>query len=82
MWPIDRTLSGATTSVQSGQGSDCNEGVLHILPSSSITGLSPSDCLYLGYSLEESYSSAEMKLLCILQHQPNELLRFKKISLV
>ena len=30
IWPIDRTLSGATTPGQSGPGSDGNEGVLHI----------------------------------------------------
>ena len=45
IWPIDRILSGATTPGQSGPGSDCNEGVLHIPQSSSITGTSPSDCL-------------------------------------
>ena len=52
IWPIDRTLSGATTSGQSGPGSDGNEGVLCIPQSSSITGTSPSDCFvsYLGKS--------------------------------
>ena len=45
VWPIDRTLSGATTLGQSGPGSDGNEGVLCIPQSSSITGTSPSDCL-------------------------------------
>ena len=45
IWPIDRTISGATTSGQSGSGSDGNEGVLCIPQSSSITGASPSDCL-------------------------------------
>ena len=30
IWPIDRTLSGATTPGQSGPGSDGNEGVLCI----------------------------------------------------
>ena len=45
-------LSGATTPGQSGAGSDGNEKVLHISQSSSITGISPSDCL-------ESYPSAE-----------------------
>ena len=38
IWPIDRTLSGATTPSQSGPGSDGNEGVLRIPQSSSITG--------------------------------------------
>ena len=42
---IDRALSGATTLVQSGPGSNSNEGVLCIPQSSSITGTSPSDCL-------------------------------------
>ena len=44
-WPIDRTLSSATTLGQSGPGSDGNEGVLSISHSSSITGDSSSDCL-------------------------------------
>ena len=35
-WPIDRILSGATISDQSGSGSDGNKGVLHILQCSSI----------------------------------------------
>ena len=39
IWPIDRTLSGATTPGQNG-----NEGLLHIPQNSSITGTSPSDC--------------------------------------
>ena len=62
IWPIDGTLSGATTSGQSGPGSNGNEGVLCIPQSSSITGTSPSDCLvsYPGHSLGgESYPSAE-----------------------
>ena len=39
IWPIDRTLSDATTLAQSGPGSDGNEGVIHILDTL------PSDCL-------------------------------------
>ena len=35
IWAIDRTLSGITTSGQSGPGGDGNEGVLHIPQSSS-----------------------------------------------
>ena len=42
--PIDRVLSGATISSQSGPGSNGNKGVLRIPQSSSITGTSPSDC--------------------------------------
>ena len=45
IWPIDRTISGATTPGQSRPGSDGNEGVLYIPQSNSITGASPSDCL-------------------------------------
>ena len=63
IWPVDRALSGATTSGQSGPGSDGNEGVLCIPQSSSITGTSSLDCLvsYSGHSLGGSYSSAEMQ---------------------
>ena len=52
IWPIDKTLSGATTMGQSEHGSDGNKGVLRIPQSSSITGTSPSDCfvLYTGHS--------------------------------
>ena len=52
IWPIDSNLSGATTSGQSGPGSDANEGVFRIPQSSSLPGTSPSDCLvsYLGHS--------------------------------
>ena len=45
IWPIDRTLSGATTPGQSGPWSDSKDGVLRIPQSSCITGASPSDCL-------------------------------------
>ena len=64
IWPIDRTLSGATTPSQSGPGSVGNEGVLRIPPNFSITGTSPSDCLvsYPGNSLDGgSYPSAEIQ---------------------
>ena len=64
IWPIERTLSSATTQSQSGPGSDGNEGLFHIPKSSSITGASPSDCLvsYPGQSLVRPYLSAEMQL--------------------
>ena len=63
IWPIDMTLSVATTPDQSGAGSDDNEGVLRIFQSSSITGALSSDCLvsYLEHSLGESYPWAEMQ---------------------
>ena len=47
IWPIDGTLSSATTQSQSKPGSNDNEEVFHITQSSSITGASPSDCLVL-----------------------------------
>ena len=63
IWPMGRTLSGATIPDQSGPGSNDNEGVLHIPQSSSISGASPSNCLvsYPGHLLEEFHSSAEMQ---------------------
>ena len=45
IWPIDRTLSGATIPGQIGPGSDSNEGVLRIPQSSSIIEASTSDYL-------------------------------------
>ena len=53
IWPLDRTLSGASTPDDRGPGSDGNEWVLRIPQSSSITGASPLDCLvsYPGRSL-------------------------------
>ena len=45
IWPIERTLSGATTLGQSGPGSDGNVGVLRFLQNSSISRAPPSDCL-------------------------------------
>ena len=55
IWPIDTTLSDATTPGQSGPGS--------IPQRSCIAGASPSDCLvsYPGHLLRESYLSAEMQ---------------------
>ena len=63
IWPINRTLSGATTCGLSGPGSDAKEGVLWIPQSFRITGASPLDCLvsYPGHLLGESYPSAEMQ---------------------
>ena len=61
IWPIDGTLSVATTPGQSWLGNNGNEGVLRIPQSFNITGASLSDCLvsYPGHLLEESYPSAE-----------------------
>ena len=54
IWPIERTLLGATTPGQSRPGSDGNEGVLRIPQISRITEASPSVCLvsYPGHLLE------------------------------
>ena len=46
IWPINRTLSGATTPGQSGPGKNENKGVLGI-PLSFRAGASPSDGLVL-----------------------------------
>ena len=63
IWPIDKTLSDATTPGQSGHGIDGNEGVLYIRQNSSITESSSSDCFvsYPGHSLKKFYPSAEMQ---------------------
>ena len=47
IWPIDRTLSGATTPDKSEPGSGGNEEVFRIPQCSSIPGAPPSDCLVL-----------------------------------
>ena len=53
IWPIDRTISGATTPGQCAPGSDGNKDILRLPQNSSITGASLSDCLmsYSVYSL-------------------------------
>ena len=68
IWPLDRTLSGATTPGHSGPGSDGNKGVLRILQSSSIIRTSLSDCLvsYTGQSL----GSLQIISWFILRPQP------------
>ena len=65
IWPIDRTLSSATTPSLSGPGSFGNEGVLHIPQISDISTASPSDCL-VSYTqdtrcMRGSYPCAEMQ---------------------
>ena len=44
IWPIDKTLSGATNPDQSWPKNDANEGVVCVPQSSSITEASPVDC--------------------------------------
>ena len=61
IWPIDRTLSGATIQGHSVPRSDENEEVLCIPQNSSITGASPSNS-FVSYSFERgSYLSVEMQ---------------------
>ena len=70
IWPIYKTLSGATTPGQSGSGSNVNDGLLHIPQSFSITGTSPSDCLvsYPGQSLGD-LTPLQRCSRCLLQPQ-------------
>ena len=72
IWPIYRTLSGATTSSQNRLGNDGNKWILRIPQRHSITVASPSDCLvsYPGHSLGESYSSVKMQSVYSIQSQP------------
>ena len=72
IWPIYRTLSGATTQGQSGPYSHGNEGLLCTLQSSRHTGASPSDCLvsYPGYLLWWGSLTPQQRCSqCILQSQ-------------
>ena len=66
IWPIDRTLSSATISGQSGFGNNGNEGVLHI-PQISKTGASSSEGLIsyqdTRWKLEGLTPSEEMQLV-------------------
>ena len=75
---IDLTLSAATTSDQSGPRSDCNERVVLIAQSFSITGTSLSDCLvsYAGHLLGETYLSAEKQSVYLIA--PDDLARIVK----
>ena len=63
IWPIDRTLSCASTPNQNGAGSNGNEVTFHIPKSFSVTWNSPSDCWawYPGHSFEVCYTSAKKK---------------------
>ena len=69
IWPIDRTLSGATTPRQSGPGSNGNKGLLCSLQSSSINGVSLSDWLSPGHLLRwgGGLTSLQRCSWCILQ---------------
>ena len=69
IWPMDRTLSDATTPGQSEPGSDNNDGVLHIPQSSSIIGASTSDCFvsYQGHLLVGGLTTLQRSSRYILQ---------------
>ena len=83
IWPIDRTLSSATTPSQSGPESNGKEGVLHIPQNSSITGASLSDCLVsypeqslMGWGLTTLQRCSQG----ILQPQPAGLWKMNKLA--
>ena len=65
IWPINRTLSGATTPGQSESGSEGNKGLLHIPQNSSITLMSYQDTRC------RSLTPLQRCSLCILQPQPS-----------
>ena len=69
IWPIDKTLLDTTILGLSGSGSDGNEGALRISQSSSIAGVSTSDCLvsYLD-TRWRSLTPLQKCSRCILQH--------------
>ena len=69
IWPIDLTLSGATTPDQSGPGGDGSKEMLHIPQSSAITGTSPSNFLvsYPEHSLGGGLTPQQRCNQCILQ---------------
>ena len=68
IWPVDRTLSVATTSGRSRLGRDSNKWVLRVLQNSSINGTSQSNCL--GHSLVGGLTPLQRSSRCILQPQP------------
>ena len=71
IWPIERTLSGATTSNQSRSWRDVNKEVLHIVQI--LIGTLPSDCLLLMPDTRwGSFTPLQWYSWCILQPQPSE----------
>ena len=82
IWPIEMTLSGATTPSQNGPGNYGSEGIYHISQRSNITGTSPSDYLvsYLGHFLASSggdLTPLQRRSWCILQPQQNGQFDFR-----
>ena len=86
IWPIDRTLSGATTPGQSGPGSYGYEDELHILQNSSITQTLPSDFFCdISRTLivcREGFTPLQRCCWCILQLQPTGKSLFYFFSLL
>ena len=78
IWPIDRTLTGATTPGQSGPGSDGNEEVLYIPQSSSDDGLVSYIRTLVGWV---SYPFTEMQSVYSTPPQPTDLMRVMEISI-
>ena len=78
IWPMERTLSGATIPDQRGPKSDGYEGVLHIPQNSSFTGTSPSDCLmsYQDTRWSEGLNPQQRYSRYILQSQTIWLLNY------
>ena len=77
IWPLDRTLSGATNTTESDPESDGNEWVLCFPQSSNITKDSASDCLisYPRHPLGVgSLTPLQRCNWCILQPQPKRQL--------
>ena len=72
IWPVNRTLSGATPPGQSGPWSNSNKGILLIPQSSSITGVLLSAILtsHPGHSLGGGLTPLQKCSWCILPPQP------------
>ena len=65
IWPVDRTISGATTPGQSGPGNNSIEGVICILQSSSSSKFTQLDCLlsYPGHLLGGGLISSKLNAI-------------------
>ena len=82
IWPIDRTLSGASTPGQNGCGSDGNNGVHCISKSSSNIRAPPSDCL-ISYQ-DTCWGCLTPLQWCsryILHSQPTELVKISDLRI-
>ena len=73
LWPINITMSEATTPGYCGLGSDVSEGVFHIPQSFSLSGDSLSDCFVISRTLVGGGTRLQRSNWCILQ--PSRLVR-------